>query len=93
MRCQDRLNSSCPDVWKNMGKQGGEFFSFCSVFPAVREWGRWRRLAPGKRDVNPGAEGRGEVCCEPPPEVAARGCTFRLCVSLPVTSLSLVVQQ
>lgn len=50
-------------------------------------------MAPGQRDVNPGAEGRGEVCSEPPPEVAVRGCTFHLGVSLPIISLSLVVQK
>lgn len=59
MLCQDRLNLSCPDVWKNREKQGGVFLSFCSVFPAVCEWGGRRRMAPGQRDTNPGAEGRG----------------------------------
>lgn len=50
-------------------------------------------MAPAQRVANPGAEGRGEICCEPLPEVAVRGCTLHLCVSLPVTSHSLVVQK
>lgn len=77
-------------IWKNKEE---DFFSFRSVFPAVGEWGGWRGMAPAQRDANLGAEGRGEVCCEPLPEVAVRGCTFHLCVSLPVISLSLVVHR